>query len=149
MALAGGVLGRLASTAVAAGTPASRRLLATAAAAAPGARLAATPPSAAVAAAAAAAAPKKKAGIAGAIRSALGEAASPLPPGYAVDEEFLHEVRRDKGPSAAALMHCCVPLRLACFFAMPPCVLALFCFPALFCCSCGRALPECVWCGCP
>ncbi|KAK1865725.1 hypothetical protein I4F81_008250 [Pyropia yezoensis] len=91
MALAGGVLGRLASTAVAAGKPASRRLLATAAAAAPGARLAATPPSAAVAAAAAAAAPKKKAGIAGAIRSALGEAASPLPPGYAVDEEFLHE----------------------------------------------------------
>ena len=29
----------------------------------------------------------------GAIRSALGDAASPLPPGYKVDEQFLHEVR--------------------------------------------------------
>lgn len=96
--MAGGALGRLASTALAAGTPASRRLLASAAAAAagataPGARLAATPPAAVTAASAAAVAPKKKAGIAGAIRSAFGDAASPLPPGYAVDDEFLHEVR--------------------------------------------------------
>lgn len=111
--MAGGVLGRLASTAAAAGTPASRRLLASAAAAAPGARLAATPPPAAVAATAAAAAPKKKSGIAGAIRSALGDAASPLPPGYAVDEEFLHEVRRDGGLSSSASMHCSVLFSLA------------------------------------
>jgi len=31
--------------------------------------------------------------VVGAIRSALGDAASPLPPGYKVDEQFLHEVR--------------------------------------------------------
>lgn len=132
MALAGRVLGQLASTAVAAGTPASRRLLATAAAAAPGARLAATPPSAAVAASATAAAPKKKAGIAGAIRAALGEAASPLPPGYAVDEEFLHEVRRDEGLSAAALMHCCVPLPPAYFFCHAPVRARPVLFPGAF-----------------
>lgn len=105
--MAGGVLSRLASTAAAAGAPASRRWAASAAAATAtaGARLAATPPPAATATGAVgAAAPRKKnAGITGAIRSALGDAAAPLPPGYAVDEQFLHEVRRGSGLLSVAV----------------------------------------------